>query len=216
MIHHSRIVLSIVTGGSVRWGTQRRKASGEFVRLARSELFNTLLGMTAALSLAMLAPGLLLWLAPIWLPLVLSIPIVLIVSSPSIGALVKRTGLMAVPSETEPDELLLRTDDLQSITKADEAARFRDLVLDPLLLRVQLTKLQAREGVTNIARADLHRLQKRALRVGPAALSEVERKALSEDPESLRTLHREAWQFWPVESWQLARDVPQLPRDARD
>jgi hypothetical protein len=128
-----------------------------------------------------------------------------------------KTGIFATPSETHPDDLLLRAHELCALTKADEAARFRDLVLDPLLLSAQLKKLDAQkpggaaEGVANIAPAELAHMVKRALRVGPAALTDAERKALSEDAESLRLLHREAWRRWPVESWQLARDIAHLP-----
>jgi hypothetical protein len=25
-------------------------------------------------------------------------------------------------------------------------------------------------------------------------------------------MHRDAWRSWPVEQWQLAREVPQLPK----
>jgi membrane glycosyltransferase len=218
MIHHTRIVISIVTGGSVRWGAQRRRASsGMFIQLVRGEVFSTVLGLGAAAALAVFAPHLLLWLAPIWAPLALAIPLVLLVSTSTVGELLQRTGVLAVPSEVEPDELLLRANELQALTKADEAARFRDLVLDPLLLTAQLKKLRAaqatHDNVTPIANPDLPRLMKRALRVGPAALSELERTALSQDEACLRTLHREAWRSWPVESWQLARDVPQLPQE---
>jgi membrane glycosyltransferase len=216
MVHHTRIVISIVTGSAVRWGAQRRRASGMFFQLARGEVFSTLLGLGAALALARFAPALLLWLAPIWLPLALAIPLAVFVSTVGLGKLFARTGIFNVPSETQPDELLLRATDLQALTKADEAARFRDMVLDPLLLSAQLKKLHALEGVTNIARAELQRLQQRALRVGPAALSEPERRALSQDPDSLRLLHRQAWRSWPVESWQLQREVQQLPKDLRD
>lgn len=213
MVHHTKIVLSIVTGGSVRWGAQNRRGRGKFGQLARGEVFGTLLGVATAACLWVMAPGLLLWLAPIWAPLALSIPIVLFVSSTRVGELIMKTGLFAVPSETHPDDLLLRAHEMCALTAADEAARFRDLVLDPLLLSAQLKKLDAHkpEGVANIAQVELAHMVKRALRVGPAALTDAERKALSEDPESLRVLHREAWRRWPVESWQLARDVPHLP-----
>ena len=216
MVHHTKIVLSIITGSSVRWGSQNRRGRGRFSKLARGEVFGTLLGVGTAVSLALTAPGLVFWLAPIWLPLALSIPLVVLVSSTRIGGWFAKTGIFSVPSETHPDDLLLRASELQALTKADEAARFRDLVLDPLLLSAQLKKLdgQKAESVANINRAQLDNMLKRALRVGPAALTDTERKALSEDAESLRTLHREAWRKWPVESWQLAREVPHLPRDS--
>ena len=50
------------------------------------------------------------------------------------------------------------------------------------------------------------------MRMGPAALSKEERALLSSDAESMRYLHREGWRCWPVESWQLGRDRPQLPQ----
>jgi membrane glycosyltransferase len=140
----------------------------------------------------------------------LSIPLVILVSSARVGRSLARTGVLAVPSETQPDELLHRASDLQAMTTADEAARFRDLVLDPLLMAAQLAKL-ATPAPSNLVSTELLRLQKRALRVGPAALSPEEREALATDPASLLLLHREAWRCWPVESWQLAREVPQLP-----
>jgi membrane glycosyltransferase len=216
MIHHLRIVLSIVTGSTVRWGAQRRRASGsQLSQLLRGELSSTLFGVASAALLFWTAPGLLGWLAPIWLPLALSMPIAAIVSSAWAGQALARVGLLAVPSETQPDELLLRASDLQAMTTADEAARFRDMVLDPLLMAAQLKKLEANDKpvvLNDIARAELQRVLKRALRVGPAALAPEERRALSEDPESLRRMHRDAWRSWPVEQWQLAREVPQLPK----
>jgi membrane glycosyltransferase len=216
MIHHLRIVLSIVTGSTVRWGAQRRRASAsQLSQLLRGELSSTLFGVASAALLFWTAPGLLGWLAPIWLPLALSMPIAAIVSSAWAGQALARVGLLAVPSETQPDELLLRASDLQAMTTADEAARFRDMVLDPLLMAAQLKKLEANDKpvvLNDIARAELQRVLKRALRVGPAALAPEERRALSEDPESLRRMHRDAWRSWPVEQWQLAREVPQLPK----
>jgi membrane glycosyltransferase len=216
MVHHLRIVSSIVTGSTVRWGVQRRRAArSRFGQLARGEVLSTLLGLGAAALLWLAAPGLLGWLAPIWLPLALSIPLVVVISSMRVGQAFARTGLLAVPSETQPDELLHRASDLQAMTMADEAARFRDMILDPLLMAAQLEKLEARENAPAVPMStELLRLEKRALRVGPAALSPDERKALAEHPETLRLLHRDAWRNWPVESWQLARDVPQLPKES--
>jgi membrane glycosyltransferase len=219
MMHHTKIVLSILVGGAVKWGPQKRHSSSQLGAIARSELWSTLLGVGAAVTLWQLAPSLLLWVAPIWVPLVLSIPIALFVSSEAMGSLFRALGLLRVPSEVAPDELELRVHDLRSLTTSDDAARFRDLVLDPMLVATQLAKLakeaeaeQKQGGKARPApRVDMVRLRQRALRMGPAALSAEERDALSTDAESLKILHREAWRSWPVESWQLARDLPQLP-----
>jgi len=213
MMHHTRIVLSILIGGAVKWGAQRRRSGGGMLgTVVRSEFSSTLLGIGAAVGLWHWAPGLWLWTAPIWLPLTLSIPISLLVSSELMGSFFRWLGLLRVTSEVEPDELQLRVNDLRALTTSDDAARFRDLVLDPMLVAVQLARLeQQSNGRESSPRLDLVRLRQRALRMGPAALSAEDRRVLAEDPESLRFLHREAWRTWPVESWQLARDVPQLP-----
>jgi membrane glycosyltransferase len=214
MMHHTRIVLSILVGGAVKWGAQKRHSTSQFGTILRVELPHTLFGIGAAVWLSLAAPGLLLWVAPIWVPLALSIPIALVVSSDLAGGLFRWLGLLRVPSEVAPDELELRVHDLRSLTTSDDSARFRDLVLDPMLVATQLTRLEQQAKANPNApasRIDLVRLRQRALRMGPAALSSEEREALANDAESLRFLHREAWRSWPVESWQLAREVPQLP-----
>lgn len=209
MLHHTRIVASILLGKAIRWGAQNRKGGGELTTIARSELFTTLCGLGAALLLAQLQPALLWWLAPVWLPWALAIPLVLIASSERAGVLAKKLGLFLTPPETTPDELLVRAEELRALTGSDEAARFRDLVLDPVLLATHLARLQGK--TTSQDEDALERAYQRALRVGPAALSDAERALLMASPEHMKKLHREAWRHWPVETWQLGRELAQLP-----
>jgi membrane glycosyltransferase len=213
MVHHVRIVMSILMGRSVRWATQqRRAATSALVATMRSELHSTLLGAGSGAYLAYLGPSYALWLAPVWVPLLFAVPIALLASSARAGSMLGKLGLLAVPSETEPDELLLRAADLRSLTVGDGAARFRDLVLDPVLVAAHLARLPAAaEAEPSEA---LLRLRQRAIRTGPAALSPAERDTLASDAPTMRWLHREAWRHWPVESWQLAREQPQLPPES--
>jgi membrane glycosyltransferase len=166
-------------------------------------------GVVSFSALAFLAPGTLWWLAPIWGPLMLAIPLSFVVSSRRVGRWFARCGLLQVPSERDPDELVLRAHDFQRVTHTDDATRFRDLVLDPLLVAAQLSQLSAGSGSST--EGPRHPLCERALRVGPAGLTLQERQTLATDPASLRWLHRHAWQRWPVESWQMGRHRPQLP-----
>jgi membrane glycosyltransferase len=214
-LHHTRIVASILSGRAVRWGAQKRRAGGELMSALRAELTTTLCGVGLAGWLLSSAPHLLWYLAPLWLPWTLAIPLSLAASSERAGKLAARFGLLAVPSEISPDELAERAEDLRVLTIADEAARFRDLVLDPVLVAVHVARLTA-QGAEAGAREQageptLARLQQRALRSGPAALSSDERRALMQDAESMRFLHRQAWRHWPVESWRLSRERPQVP-----
>ncbi|MET0340351.1 MAG: glucans biosynthesis glucosyltransferase MdoH [Polyangiales bacterium] len=210
MVHHARIVWSILSGQSVRWGAQQRKSTGAMGAVVRSEIPATIFGLVSLLALVLFAPPLIPWLSPIWAPLVLSIPLAMLASSEWPGRLLGWLGLLSVPAETAPDDLTLRADDLRSVTHGDSSARFRDMVLDPVLLATHLARLPA-DAQPLASEEQLLKLRERARRAGPTALSPAERKLLASDAESMRWLHREAWRHWPVESWQLAREQPQLP-----
>jgi membrane glycosyltransferase len=236
MLHHTRIVLSIVSGQAVRWAAQQRGARSERERVIRPELFATLLGALGA-SATLLAPSIPgPWLALLWGPWLLAVPIALTVSSASAGALCRRLGLLLVPSELAPDELSLRAEDYRVLTAADGSARFRDIVLDPVLNRAHQSALLAkgtprralasdggvvrpslapnepeRSAELDTERGLLRALCERAVRGGPTALSVGEQARLLADVESVATLHREAWRNWPVETWGLSRLAPQLP-----
>jgi len=211
MMHHTRIVASILLGGTVRWGSQARRASGQLSTIVRSELSTTLFGAGVAAGLAVVSPALVLYLAPIWLPCTLAIPLSLLASTELLGDVLRRFGIWSVASETEPDELLLRADDLRSRTMGDASARFRDLVLDPVLNQAHVAR--AAQNNSSAAPELLERLRQKALRGGPTALSPDERETLMADADSMRTLHTQAWQCWPVESYQLSRSEPQLPSE---
>jgi membrane glycosyltransferase len=209
MIHHTRIVLSILSGRAVSWGAQQRRASGNFAKVVRAEWPATLLGVGLGLWTLLGQTSLSLWFAPLWVPWALAIPLNLAVSSAAFGSLARRLGLLLVPTESEPEELLRRIDELRVLTRSDASARFRDLVLDPVLVAAHCAKLGGKAPSATPKR--LAELRTRALREGPASLSAHDWKTLAEDAESMQILHREAWRRWPVEAWDLGREEPQLP-----
>ncbi len=212
MIHHTRIVVSILSGRAVSWGAQQRRGSGNFMKVLRAEWPATLLGVGLGLWTWLANTGLTLWFAPLWVSWCLAVPLNLMVSSATFGALARRLGLLLVSTEHQPDELLARIDELRVLTRSDASARFRDLVLDPVLVAAHVAKLGDKKPSTPPKR--LTELRTRALREGPASLSAVEWRALSEDAEGMQVLHREAWRRWPVEAWDLGREEPQLPPEA--
>jgi len=213
MLHHSRIVLSIFCGRAIGWGSQQRKASGNLVKTLRMEWPATLLGAGLGLWTWTAHTGLELWLAPLWVPWALSIPLNMLVSSASLGGLARRLGLLSVPTERAPEALLSRIEELRILTRSDASARFRDLVLDPVLVATHIAKLDGK--LPSAAPKRLAELRTRALREGPASLSAAEWRTVAEDAESMQVLHREAWRRWPVEAWDLGREEPQLPPEIR-
>jgi membrane glycosyltransferase len=211
MIHHTRIVFSILSGRAVRWGAQQRRGSSNFVKVLRAEWPATLLGIGLGAWSTLSDAGLMLWFAPLWVPWALSIPLNLIVSSATFGRLARQLGLLLVPTEREPEALLRRIDELRVLTRSDASARFRDLVLDPVLVAAHVARIGNKRPSTSPKR--LAELRTRALREGPASLSAQDWHTLAEDAESMQLLHREAWRRWPVEAWDLGREEPQLPPD---
>lgn len=209
MLHHTRIVLSVLTGHTVRWGAQRRRAG--LAGIPREELLTTLVGAAVALGLWLSSNGLLWWLAPIWVPWVLSIPISLVVSSPRVGAFFRRIGLLVTPPEKQPEPLLARADELRSLTRLDACTRYRDLVLDPVLIATHLERLGGKRAP--VSAKLLKQLTRRALCDGPASLTLEEWHLLMQDSPSMQRLHRQAWQRWSVESWGRAREQPSVPND---
>jgi len=196
----------------VSWGAQRRHAASELAAVAQAELPATLLGLAAAV-LAIFEPtGPWRWLTPMWLPWLLSIPLHAGVSSGWLGSLARRARWLVVPSESEPEPLLSRIEELRALTRSDVLARFRDLVLDPVLLATHLEHLG--EDAAAGSQRGLDLLCARALQEGPLSLSPAEWRRLAQDRESMQRLHREAWQRWPVESWDLGREEPRLPPEA--
>jgi membrane glycosyltransferase len=211
MIHHTRIVLSILSGRAVSWGAQQRRGSGKFAKVLRAEWPATVLGLGLG-AWSLLSPtDLSLWFAPLWVPWALAIPLNLGVSSTAFGSMARRLGLLLVPTECEPEPLLRRVDELRVLTRSDASARFRDLVLDPVLVAAHVARLRGKRPSASPKR--LAELRTRALREGPASLSAQDWRALAEDADSMLVLHREAWRRWPVEAWDLGREEPQLPPD---
>ncbi len=209
MLHHARSVVAIVFGRTVRWGAQNRHVSGSLLGCLRAEWPTTLLGALVAALLLVGAPDLLAWLAPLWLPWLGAVPLAWLFSAKASGAVARRAGLLCVPVERNQPEISLRAEELRVLTASDGAARFRDLVLDPVLLAAHLTRLpRSAEGAS-----DLQELCRRALRLGPAGLTATERERLTQDAASMQRLHCEAWQEWPVEAWEVSRQRPQLPDD---
>lgn len=209
MIHHTRIVFSILSGRAVSWGAQQRRGTGNLVKVLRAEWPATVLGLGLGAWSLFAQTGLTLWFAPLWVPWALAIPLNLMVSSAAFGGFARKLGLLLVPTETQPDGLLRRIDELRVLTRSDASARFRDLVLDPVLVAAHVAKLAGKRPSASPKR--LAELRTRALREGPASLSPFDWRAVAEDGDSMQILHREAWRRWPVEAWDLGREEPQLP-----
>ena len=105
---HSRFVAEILLGRSCGWSAQRRGGRGEsLAEVAAAHWAHSLAGAAVVLAVAWTAPQALLWVLPVCLGLVLSIPLSWASNSRMLGGAARRLGLLSVPEELAPPGILL-------------------------------------------------------------------------------------------------------------
>jgi membrane glycosyltransferase len=141
------------------------------------------------------------WIAPIVLPIVLSMPLSVLTSHDGPGRWLRRKKLLLIPEETFPDREIK---DVTRFTAEKEAAPvpldlpreagFLRVLLDPGLngLRRALLARRKRNPGPD-ARARNERLADKLLNQGPDALSSGEKEILLHDPDGLLKVHARAW-----------------------
>jgi membrane glycosyltransferase len=113
MLMHSAEVVSIVTGRDTGWKAQRRDdGSIPFRVIARRHRAHTLFGVALAVAAYNVSPGLLAWLSPVVLGLVLAIPVSAVTGWQGLGKVVRRLGLLATPEGIEPPAVVRRANEL--------------------------------------------------------------------------------------------------------
>jgi membrane glycosyltransferase len=113
MLMQSSEVMGIVTGHDAGWKVQRRDDGSIPLRqVARRHRTHTLFGVVLAVAAYAVSPGLLAWLSPVVLGLILAIPASAITGGQKLGKAVRRLGLLATPEEIEPPVVVRRATEL--------------------------------------------------------------------------------------------------------
>ena len=136
MLTQSLDVFAILLGRDSGWNAQRRDdGSIPFGTVARLYAWHTAFGIALAVSSFLVSPYLLAWMSPVVIGQALAIPLAVTTGSSAIGRSLRRAGLLGIPEEAQPPEVLAN-----AITRAKELAgdgvsnalrRLRD---DPALL----------------------------------------------------------------------------------
>ncbi|EGB13857.1 glycosyl transferase family 2 [Pseudodesulfovibrio mercurii] len=202
MFFHSKFVCITLLGRKIGWGSQQRDDRPTTWRDAlRFHGGGTLFGLLWGGIVWLYAPRFFWWIAPIVLPIVLSMPLSVLTSHDAPGRWLRRKGLLLIPEETFPDSEIV---DVTRFTVEFEnapvplglprEAGFLRTLLDPALngLRRALL-LRHRRNPGEAARARNAQLVKKVLEGGPNALSQNEKQVLLRDPDGLLTVHRQAW-----------------------
>lgn len=108
MLFHARFVAEIVLGRTVEWGEQNRDAAGlTWRRSVAVGAVPAVAGVVWGGTTLLVSPSFFVWMSPIFVGLILAIPLVRWTSSASLGAWTRRKGLLEVPEEWQtPPELV--------------------------------------------------------------------------------------------------------------
>ncbi len=109
MAAHTLFVLGALTGLNLQWKSPPRQAENlPWVDAARALGGLSLLAGVALGAAFFANPGMALWLAPMTLPLLLAVPLVVLCGRPELGRLLRRLGLLLTPEEVAPPRVLQR------------------------------------------------------------------------------------------------------------
>lgn len=109
MLAHTVFVIVALTGWKLEWKSPPRDAREIAWKDAATALaLPTLVAGLLALAAAQIGPSALLWLAPVWLPLLFAVPMAVITSDHQLGAALRSQHLLLVPEEARSPRVLRR------------------------------------------------------------------------------------------------------------
>lgn len=195
MAAHTLMVLSIMLGRTVSWGSQNRQADGTSWRdAARFHAFPTILGIlwtAVAWNIGLIFTA---WMSPILLGLVLAVPVSVLTSRARYGRALAKRKLLATPEELKPPEVIRLADAARSAVDpaldatTDGRRGIIAAVVDPYVNGVHVSLLEFSE-LTEAGEA----LAERCLLAGPADLTKNELSELLYLAPAMLMMHRAVW-----------------------
>ena len=148
-----------------------------------------------------ISPSFALWLSPVVVPLMLSIPLSIVLSKAGFGRALRRYGLLLTPEESAPPYELRRLHQnlaecyrhLPPLEPLRADYGLLQAVLDPYVNALHVALLRQRRP-TEESREWFSQLRARLLREGPGGCTPREKMALLLDAESMIALHRGLWE----------------------
>ncbi len=201
MLFHSKFVLITLLGRQVGWGPQQRSDLGTgWMEAIRFHGTGTLLALIWAVALFFVNRSFFWWNSPIFIPLLLSIPLSVWSSRASVGRSFRMLGLLLIPEEIEqPRELKSIEASLASerktFTSFPDAGGFVKAIINPVVNAIHLGLLRGKKRkVTQAIASGRDRLLEKALSQGPISLSPREKRIILYDPVLAEELHRRVWE----------------------
>jgi membrane glycosyltransferase len=198
MAFHSGFVITTLLGRRVQWTAQERDEQGQrFSTALWTHWRQTLAGILAAVATWLLAPEMFFWLIPIFVGLILAIPLSILLSSAVAGRWLATKRLLLIPEETIATKVLQRHRHLLALSPRKELADPRDLfrrvLVDPAFLALHRCMLISTGAMAAIGPKPVLAIQRQLLSGGWRRVSAENRKAVLSDPAALQALHLFAW-----------------------
>ncbi|GGW74392.1 glucans biosynthesis glucosyltransferase H [Alteromonas halophila] len=100
MLIHSKHILDIFRGQDSGWATQQRQSSGiPWLQLCKQHVWHTAIGIGLTALVYFYSPMLLVWLSPILVGLILSIPLSALSGSKTLAKGLRKIGILNIPEE---------------------------------------------------------------------------------------------------------------------
>lgn len=195
MVAHTLMVMGIISGRAVGWGNQSRETDGTAWRdAAKFHAVPTIIGIAWAWFAWRIGVEFTLWMSPILLGLILSIPVSVWTSRSSIGRALGKQRILATPEEIELPSVVILADAAENQEEGALSAVTLDregiiaAVVDPYVNGVHVSLLEHSE-MNAIEEA----LAKRCLKEGPEHLSKSELSSLLYIAPAMLMMHRSVW-----------------------
>jgi membrane glycosyltransferase len=200
MFFHARFVVMVLLRRQSGWNPQNRDDAGTSWREAtRCHASSTLFAALWGTIMLLINPLFCCWLAPVLIPLLLSIPLSVFTSRSSLGCRARRLNLFLIPEEVAPPtELVTLVNKQQDLGSAITPLRlqatdgFVRAVLNPQINQLH-RRLRGRMTRSKIPAAKRFILMRKALNDGPEGLTLADKKRILQDNLLLWMLHKWVW-----------------------
>ena len=197
MWFHSKFVIVTLMGRQIKWGPQFRTDNETRWRDAiRLHGVATLVAIGWMTGMLWVNPAASVWLVPVVLSLIVSIPLSVLSSRVSLGRTLRRWRLFLIPEEVSPPRIIR---DLQGAIEDRQRKAKTDAFVCAAVhayannLHLKLTRCRGPKSPE--ARKQNQSLVQDALDAGPAILSAADKARLLRDAASMAFLHRSIWRI---------------------
>jgi membrane glycosyltransferase len=187
MLQHSWYVVTIIMGMATGWNAQTRNDRALPLGLVAAKFApHTLIGAGAAFLIYNYVPVDFDWFVPLLAGLLVSIPLVVLSSSPLLGRLAREDRFFLVPSETWGSKVLGRAHALASAREEMPAEPQRLVLENPAVRELHLALLNGAQPAADPLQ--IWSARERLRRRGPSDLSNEDWRLLLSDSDGLKTL----------------------------